>query len=114
MIDYALRRRFSFFEMEPGFNSEGFTKYQNGFANETFNALIDQIKALNKEITDDKSLGRGFQIGHSYFCDLKSVTERCLTNIIEYEIIPLLKEYWYDDPGKVREWTDRLRWAISQ
>ena len=24
MIDYALRRRFSFFDMEPGFDSEGF------------------------------------------------------------------------------------------
>lgn len=68
MIDYALRRRFSFFEMEPGFNTEGFTAYQNSFANETFNALIDQIKALNKEIAEDNSLGRGFQIGHSYFC----------------------------------------------
>lgn len=68
MIDYALRRRFSFFEMEPGFNSEGFTNYQKAFANETFDALIDQVKILNKEITEDKSLGRGFQIGHSYFC----------------------------------------------
>ena len=69
MIDYALRRRFSFFEMEPGFNSEGFTDYQNSIGNETFNTLIDQIKMLNKEITEDRSLGRGFQIGHSYFCD---------------------------------------------
>lgn len=50
MIDYALRRRFSFFEMEPGFNSDGFTEYQKAFSNETFDALIDQIKALNKEI----------------------------------------------------------------
>ena len=56
------------FEMEPGFNSEGFTNYQKAFGNESFNALIDQIKVLNKEITEDKSLGRGFQIGHSYFC----------------------------------------------
>ncbi len=54
MTDYVLRRGFNFFEMESGFNSERFTKYQNGFANETFNVLIDQIKALNKEITDDK------------------------------------------------------------
>ena len=79
-----------------------------------FNRLIACVEDLNTAITNDPSLGEGFCIGHSYFCDLKSVTERCLTNIIEYEIIPLLKEYWYDDPGKVREWTDRLRWAISQ
>lgn len=28
MIDYALRRRFSFYEMTPGFDTEGFKKYQ--------------------------------------------------------------------------------------
>lgn len=47
MIDYALRRRFSFFEMEPAFTSEGFQKYQAALNNETFNALVEQIKALN-------------------------------------------------------------------
>lgn len=60
MIDYALRRRFSFFDMEPGFDSEGFIKYQEAFANDTFNTLIDRIKELNREITNDKSLGKGF------------------------------------------------------
>jgi 5-methylcytosine-specific restriction protein B len=40
MIDYALRRRFSFFEMEPGFNSDGFMEYQMNLTNETFNSLI--------------------------------------------------------------------------
>ncbi len=68
MIDYTLRRRFSFFEMELGSNSDGFTNYRKAFGNETFNVLIDQIKMLNKKITEGKSLGRGFQIGHSYFC----------------------------------------------
>ena len=42
MIDYALRRRFSFFEMEPGFDSEGFIHYQNGLNNETLNELISR------------------------------------------------------------------------
>ena len=59
MIDYALRRRFSFFEIEPGFDSEGFVKYQNGLNNETFNTLIERVKELNKEIALDKSLGKG-------------------------------------------------------
>lgn len=48
MIDYALRRRFSFFEIEPGFNSEGFREYQNKLTNDTFDALIDQIKLLTQ------------------------------------------------------------------
>jgi len=111
MIDYALRRRFSFFEMEPGFNSEGFTKYQNGFTNETFNALIDQIKALNKEITDDKSLGRGFQIGHSYFCgrEESGCTDEWMRSVVEFDILPMLGEYWFDEPDKLSRWEKNLR-----
>lgn len=111
MIDYALRRRFSFFEMEPGFNSEGFTKYQNGFANETFNVLIDQIKALNKEIADDKSLGRGFQIGHSYFCGREEAgcTDEWMRSVVEFDILPMLGEYWFDEPDKLSRWEKNLR-----
>ena len=111
MIDYALRRRFSFFEMEPGFNSDGFTKYQNAFANETFNTLIDQIKALNKEITDDKSLGRGFQIGHSYFCGREETgcTDEWMRSVVEFDILPMLGEYWFDEPDKLSRWEKNLR-----
>lgn len=111
MIDYALRRRFSFFEMEPGFNSEGFTNYQNAFGNETFNALIDQIKLLNKEITEDKSLGRGFQIGHSYFCGREELgcTDEWMRSVVEFDILPMLSEYWFDEPTKLQRWEKNLR-----
>ena len=111
MIDYALRRRFSFFEMEPGFNSEGFVNYQKTFANETFDALIDQIKQLNKEITEDKSLGRGFQIGHSYFCGRETVgcTDEWMRSVVEFDILPMLSEYWFDEPAKLQRWEKNLR-----
>ncbi len=111
MIDYALRRRFSFFEMEPGFNSEGFTNYQNAFGNETFHALIDQIKQLNKEITEDKSLGRGFQIGHSYFCGREEAgcTDEWMRSVVEFDILPMLGEYWFDEPDKLSRWEKNLR-----
>lgn len=111
MIDYALRRRFSFFEIDPGFNSEGFKKYQSGFANETFDALIEQIKLLNKEITDDKSLGAGFRIGHSYFCgrEEKGCTDEWMRSVVEFDIIPMLSEYWFDEPAKRQRWENDLR-----
>jgi 5-methylcytosine-specific restriction protein B len=83
MIDYALRRRFSFFEIEPGFDSEGFIEYQKRLNNETFNLLIDKIKELNKEITADKSLGKGFCIGHSYFAErIFAETSGCIPLLI--------------------------------
>lgn len=111
MIDYALRRRFSFFEMEPGFNSDGFTNYQKAFANETFDALINQIKQLNKEITEDKSLGRGFQIGHSYFCgrEESGCTDEWMRSVVEFDILPMLGEYWFDEPDKLSRWEKNLR-----
>ena len=111
MIDYALRRRFSFFEMEPGFNSEGFQSYQSSFANETFDALIDQIKALNKEIAEDPSLGRGFRIGHSYFCgrEENGCTEDWMRSVVEFDILPMLAEYWFDEPAKLQRWEKNLR-----
>ena len=113
MIDYALRRRFAFFEMKPAFESEGFRKYQYGLENDKFNKLIDCVISLNQKIADDDSLGEGFCIGHSYFCDIEEIKENTLTDIVEFEIIPLLKEYWFDEPSKVKEWSDRLRSAIK-
>ena len=111
MIDYALRRRFSFFEMEPGFNSEGFRNYQNAFANETFNTLIDQIKVLNKEIAEDSSLGRGFRIGHSYFCGREEAgcTTDWMRSVVEFDILPMLSEYWFDEPANLQRWEKNLR-----
>lgn len=104
MIDYALRRRFSFFEMEPGFNSEGFKTYQNALDNDTFNTLIERIKELNKEIATDSSLGKGFRIGHSYFCGQKECTEEWMKEVVYYDILPMLSEYWFDEPTKLQRW----------
>ena len=73
---------------------------------------INLLKPKQK-IADDESLGEGFCIGHSYFCDIEEIKENTLTDIVEFEIIPLLKEYWFDEPSKVKEWTDRLRSAVK-
>ena len=111
LIDYALRRRFSFFDMEPGFDSEGFGKYQAGLENETFDALIDRIRELNRDIAQDKALGKGFCIGHSYFCGLKG-PEDCTTewmrDVVDYDILQMLSEYWFDDETKLQRWENIL------
>ena len=112
MLDYALRRRFAFYEMKPGFDTDGFRTYQSNLDNPKFDRLIHCIKGLNETIANDDSLGDGFCIGHSYFCDLKEVTEQVLKSIVEYEIIPLLKEYWFDDRAKAKTWSENLRRAI--
>lgn len=113
MIDYALRRRFSFFTMKPGFDSEGFVNWQNKVNHPAFNTVIDEIKILNNEIAEDDSLGEGFCIGHSYFVyDEKNPPvcgiEMWLKNVIEYDICPMLDEYWFDDKQKADSWQKRL------
>lgn len=108
MIDYALRRRFSFFDIEPGFDSEGFIKYQKKFANDTFNILIERIKELNNEIIQDKSLGKGFCIGHSYFCNTDECTEEWLKDVVDFDILPMLSEYWFDESAKLQRWENIL------
>lgn len=108
MIDYALRRRFSFFDIEPGFDSEGFIRYQKKFANDTFNILIERIKELNNEIIQDKSLGKGFCIGHSYFCNTEDCTEEWLKDVVDFDILPMLGEYWFDESAKLQRWENIL------
>lgn len=113
MLDYALRRRFSFFDMEPGFLSEGFVRYMDSFEDDTFSMLIEQVKNLNKEIANDAALGKGFCIGHSYFCGKKAVTDEWMEAVVEYDILPMLREYWFDEPAKVQKWTNLLRGVFN-
>ncbi len=115
MLDYALRRRFAFFEMRPGFETTGFRKYRSSLNNTKFDKLIDCVENLNSDIALDESLGEGFCIGHSYFCNLDAdtVTDDTLSEIVKYELIPLLKEYWFDEPTKVKDWSNNLRSTLK-
>ena len=83
--------------------------------NKKFEALIRCVQNLNEKIAADESLGEGFCIGHSYFCNMEpaDVTDDKLQGIVEYELIPMLKEYWFDEPMKVKEWSDSLRGAVK-
>ena len=110
MIDYALRRRFSFYEMTPGFDTEGFKKYQESIGNDKFDNVVNAIVSLNQDITNDDSLGSGFCIGHSYFCSSKpkDINNLWLENIVEYDLKPMLREYWFDNDSKYQMAVDKL------
>ena len=89
LLDTALRRRFDFIEMMPdatlvpsdikGVNCQGLLK-----------AMNNRIRIL---------LDREHQIGHTYFMDIKDMD--ALAKTFKYKIIPLLKEYFYDDWKKI-------------
>ena len=114
IIDYALRRRFSFFTMNPGFKSTGFTKYQQDIADKAFDNVITTIIALNEIIKTDATLGSGFCIGHSYFiCTPETFNYEWLSNVIEYDLIPILEEYWFDEGHKSIDWANKLRNSLN-
>jgi len=113
MLDYALRRRFAFFEFSPAFETDGFRHYRQEKNNKKFDNLITTIERLNVAIEGDATLGRGFRIGHSYFCTENEIDDMWLNSVVTYEIVPLLNEYWFDEPSKVRDWEYALREAIK-
>lgn len=103
IVDYALRRRFSFIEMLPAYEDEKFVEYlaNKGIGLPTAKDIAMRMIDINNIIkSDTRSLGPGFEIGHSYFCG--NIPEdyskqEWYDNIIKFEIAPLLKEYWFDD-----------------
>ena len=120
IIDYALRRRFVFYTVEPGFKTDSFKAYQKGLGSACFNKLIDAVDRLNEQvIKEDNTLGKDYQIGHSFFCNLdpeqlKDDSEREeLEMIIESEIEPLLYEYWFDQEDKAAQEVRKLKQALE-
>lgn len=112
MLDFALRRRFKFYTLKPAFKSPQFKAYQEKLNSKLFDSVINAIVELNNEIAGDLTLGEGFCIGHSYFCNQRKVDDSWLKNIIESEIIPLLREYWFDDNDKFEAQSAKLRKAL--
>jgi 5-methylcytosine-specific restriction protein B len=108
LVDYALRRRFRFISLQPGFSSAAFQQHlaRNGVASSLVKRIITKMTQLNEAIAaDTKNLGPGYQIGHSYFCpaDGLPADEHWYRRVIELEIVPLIREYWFDDEKKVDE-----------
>lgn len=113
LIDYALRRRFAFFEMKPALENPAFRAAVEKTGGNKLIALVDAVIDLNDTIAADPALGRGFRIGHSYFCDDGSEDDVAQA-IIHFEIAPLLEEYWFDDPDRAEAEIRRLEDAVRE
>jgi 5-methylcytosine-specific restriction enzyme B len=109
MVDYALRRRFAFITLKPQYESEIFRRWldERGMASQLVQLIIERMSMLNKAIREDPLLGENYQIGHSYFCpkgdDFAALDQKWYRDIVRTEIMPLLKEYWFDNPKKAEE-----------
>ena len=105
MLDYALRRRFIFIDIEPAFNKPQFRKdlESKNIDKNLINKIIEKFTKLNETIKSDKTLGKGYTIGHSYFCNRKNLSKEDYEDIINYEIAPTLREYWFDNEDKAEK-----------
>ncbi len=114
MVDYALRRRFAFETLQPAYRTEAFRKYliEAGVDESLVKRIDDSISAINERIREDEDLGPGFRIGHSYFVpsgEEESPDDRWFRTIVDTQIEPLLREYWFDRPETVAELLETLR-----
>lgn len=114
VVDYALRRRFGFVDIPPNLADPKFRQQleDSGVSANLVSSIIERVGLLNNEIVKDTAnLGPGFAIGHSFFCSgpLEGEDEHgWYLRIIQTEIAPLLREYWFDNPVKAEHWKQQM------
>jgi 5-methylcytosine-specific restriction protein B len=92
-LDAALRRRFSFVEMQPDSTK---IKTIDKLVNKGID-LSELLTTINERI--EKLLDKDHQIGHSYFINIEDLEGLKLA--FKNKIIPLLQEYFFGDYGKI-------------
>ena len=119
LVDFALRRRFAFVDLEPTLG-EAWRKWvsEQCRIDEAFLQDIEtRLNVLNAAIADDAVLGPQFRVGHSVVTPASDATidnpQEWFRQIVETEIAPLLGEYWFDDPGRAREEVKNLLDGVS-
>lgn len=104
IIDYALRRRFAFIDIEPCYD-QSFVEHlqKQGISTTLAQFIAQQIPRLNEEIARDPNLGKDFRLGHSYFCTYNPALDewQWYQDLLRYEIRPMLEEMWFDQPERV-------------
>ena len=107
LVDYAMRRRFSFITLEPAYDTKKFNDYlkdQMELNPEFIQSLNQKMIKINNII--ESRLGEDFVIGHSYFIEDRqsiSTSQKWFDQVVKYEIMPMIEEYFFDDINSVEE-----------
>ncbi len=113
MVDYALRRRFCFIDLIPQFGSGKFKDYllKHNVDKDIVDMIVTRMNVLNAQIGEDSDLGNGYQMGHSFFTPNKNgeYDVNWYSQIIKYEVEPLIREYWFDNINKVESAIEELK-----
>ena len=113
LVDYALRRRFAFCDVEPEFDNTFKQFLGRSLSKDFVNEICARVTQVNDIIRGSSSLGKGLEIGHSYFCQLSSVDVdneiEWWQSICKYELFPYLREICFDNEELCEELCDILR-----
>ena len=114
-MNVAMRRRFGFVDLVPQFNEDVFADWLRDATEMPPDMRVQintRMSALNSTIAGDASLGFNYAVGHSFFCPPKGEPEggweEWYTTVVDYEIRPLLREYWFDAPDTANGHADKL------
>lgn len=107
MVDYALRRRFEFFTFPADASTlEKFLEQHD--CKLPIKSVLTLFEKINAVVGQE--LGKHYQVGHTYF--MKSgLTEEGLRDIWNYSIMPLLEEYFFDNPRALEVLDFEKLWA---
>ncbi len=114
MVDYAMRRRFVFITLKPQYESQLFSQWlsERGMDPHLVQLIVERMTKLNQEIREDPLLGENYEIGHSFFLpkgdNFAGLDKTWYRRVVRTEIIPLLKEYWFDNPRRAEEAEKKL------
>ena len=111
LVDLALRRRFAFVTLEPLLNERWRRHLETlGVGLTISNEIAQRLETLNGAISNDKSLGAQYAIGHSFVTPAQLVhdPDTWFRDVVETEIGPMLDEYWFDRPERAREMREEL------
>lgn len=113
LVDFALRRRFAFVDLEPTFGEvwRTWVSEQCGIEEEFLRDIENLLNELNATIAGDAVLGPHFRVGHSVVTPPRGEIrdpQQWFRQVVETEITPLLEEYWFDNLEKARSEGEKL------
>ena len=113
ITDYSLRRRFAFYEVPPAYGNKAFSEYIRNLSNKKLEKLVKIISDINKAVFEDPSLSDNIMIGHGYFCGFEEIDDTRLSAIARYELIPLIRRIFSDQPEQIRHWAGKVTATIG-
>ena len=122
LVDFALRRRFAFIDLQPNLGNKwkNWVHEQIDIPKEFLEEIGQRVKKLNDTIANTPSLGEQYKIGHSYFipsgntiaANYKGDYTAWYKGVVKTKIEPLLREYWFDAPDTAKKEAEKLSGGI--